>query len=136
MRIKIFLILVLTIKGISKLEAQSSYRMGIGGVLGNMEGASFKMFFADRLTLQADMGVKFIATQYSGENEHFRSDSFGSIEINPNLMYENKIKAWDSGRLLWLVGMDVSAGYQFENNGKFGANVIGGLEYCRTGIAI
>jgi hypothetical protein len=126
---KAAIIAVLLFNGSFILKAQAPYKMSIGGIVGNMEGASFKLFFADKLAFQTDLGVKFVTAQLSDEPNHNSATPFSTFEVNSHVMFENNIKSSETGQLLWFIGVGASIGYQFEKNGKFGGNIISGIEY-------
>ena len=76
------------------------------------------------------LAVIQLNTMLFGKNGYSYSDSFGILDANANIMFESKVKAWDAGQMLWFLGVGVSSGYQFQSNGKVGANVIFGFEYA------
>jgi len=131
-------IITLAIASESPLKAQAPYKMSVGGIVGFMNGASFKMFLGDKFAFQTDLTSKFVPTTLYGKNGYSYNDDFWSVEVNPNIVFQNRIKSWESGQFDWLVGLGLSAGYQFDNNGKAGANVIAGFEYSsnKTPIAV
>ena len=139
---KIFIVVItiitLAITTESALNAQPPYKKSIGGVVGFMDGASFKMFLGNKFSFQTDASVKFVPTTLFGKNGYFYNDNFWAVEVNPNFMFQSRIKSWEVGQFDWLVGLGLSAGYQFQNNGKAGANIIAGFEYSmnKTPVAI
>lgn len=139
----IVLTLLMGISGISKLNAQSPYEMSIGGILGNMNGASFKMFLSGNLALQADLGFKFHSFldnrihPYPGYPHGYRPlFQFWTIEVNPNLVYQGNIYKWNVGHLQWFAGGGLSIGYAMNNGGKFGVNAMGGAEFTFSQIPL
>ncbi len=148
--IKIAVLSVLTVAGTATAEAQSPYKMSIGGIVGSMEGASFKMFLADKIALQADFGIKFVATSTSQRDPYLGRYryvySYGSLEVNPNVVFQNAINTWNAGGLYWFAGGGLSIGYAFGlgyrygyglgSNGKFGVNATGGTEFAFTKIPL
>jgi hypothetical protein len=100
--------------------AQSPYKQSAGIVGGFFNGLSYKTFaIGDNVALQTDLGAKL------GIND---ARQFWGIDINPNIMYQHKISA---SNFFWFLGGGWSLGYVFTDLdcGKFGANVIGGIEY-------
>ena len=142
-KMKVVIVIVLLLSGNVVLNAQAPYKYSMGAVFGNMEGISYKMFVADKLAFQADLGVKFFATQFGKvvtPAPYVPGDpvipvtpiaikTFVDVELNPHIMYQRSAKATEAGQLSWFVGVGASIGYQFDKNGKFGANLIGGIEY-------
>lgn len=139
---------------VSTAEAQKPYKMGIGAVVGTMEGASFKMFLTDNLALQADLGISLSSFRYEYDYYGYAgrgtsSKPFWAIELNPNLMYESTIKDWNVGGLYWFAGGGIGIGYVITDvydwwsddyhdphytwnraNFKLGVNAIGGVEFA------
>jgi hypothetical protein len=100
--------------------AQSPYKQSAGVIGGFTNGLSYKTFaIADNVALQTDLGVKLGISELR---------QFWGIEINPNIMYQHEIS---TSNLYWFLGVGASIGDVFTNRncGKFGANVIGGIEY-------
>ncbi|MDR2834664.1 MAG: autotransporter outer membrane beta-barrel domain-containing protein [Bacteroidales bacterium] len=101
--------------------AQAPYESGAGIIAGFMNGLSYKTFaIGNKVALQTDLGVKF---------EAHDSSQFWTVDINPNIMFQHRISI---SNLYWFLGVGTSVGYAFTDNlksGKFGVNVIGGIEY-------
>ncbi len=138
--IRIAALTVLVVTSVTNAKSQA-YKMSIGGIVGNMEGASFKMFFTEKIALEADLGVKFVRTTSSYKDSYigrYRYPvSFGTFELNPNIVYQGGIKSWNAGEFGWFAGGGVSIGYAFGwglggygiGSGKFGVNAMGGVEF-------
>lgn len=132
------LVIVLLAAGLSTAKAGQPYKMGIGAVVGTMDGASFKLFFTEKLALQADLGIKYGSWTEKGNDWGYSWKyhyNFWTIELNPNLMYESCIKDWSAGGLYWFAGGGLGIGYVIISNwgwgdaGRFGVNAIGGVEW-------
>ncbi|MDL2311752.1 hypothetical protein LJC68_02600 [Bacteroidales bacterium OttesenSCG-928-B11] len=115
--------------------AQGPYNHSIGGVIGNLNGASFKMFFSDKVALQADFGFKFgnsYRYKYTyGYNYYTLSQMifFTSLELNPNVLYQGDITQWDFANFYWFAGGGASIGCALNPTAfKFGLNAMGGVE--------
>jgi len=115
-------------------KMQMPYKTSIGGIMPFTSlafGPSLKFFFTEHLAFQADIFIKGVLT--GGVDLVDNKTAFViylSIESNINVMYQKKIKEKNKSELFWLMGGGVSLGYCWTpNNGKFGTNVILGLEY-------
>lgn len=119
MKTKIFILLFVVMSSLS-LNAQTPYKHSIGGILGFMEGGSYKTFLGDNLAFQVDFGL------------HYSHYALGAC-ANVNFMYEQAIK----NGFYWFAGGGLSVGPTFganlfSNNAvgfKLGLNAIGGAEY-------
>ncbi|MBP5412985.1 MAG: hypothetical protein J6Y47_07010 [Bacteroidales bacterium] len=123
--VKIGLVLTL-LMGLSQVS-HAQYKHSIGGVIGSMNGFSYKTLVTGNFAISVDLGVKLT----EGAFEDYSARVF-DFELNPNFMYE----ANATGGLYWFVGGGFSLGYGFDywgygraDFGKFGINAIGGLEY-------
>ncbi len=106
------------------LKAQDApYKHSVGGVVGFIEGFSYKGFLLNNLAIQADAGFG-IGFPYM------------STKVNVNLMYQGYIKKG----FYWFAGGGLSGGYAFggaatifgttfNSYGLLGVNAIGGAEY-------
>lgn len=106
------------------LKAQDApYKHSVGGVVGFIDGFSYKGFILNKLAIQADAGFG-IGFPYM------------STKANVNLMYQGYIKKG----FYWFAGGGVSGGYAFGgaasyfyttsySYGLIGINAIGGAEY-------
>lgn len=123
MKTKFFICLFLVIGALST-QAQAPYKHSIGGILGFIEGGSYKTFIADNLAVQLDFGFRF---------SHYASGA----DVNANFMFEKAIK----NGFYWFAGGGVSLGPAFGGvvfdpllntiplGFKLGLNAIGGAEY-------
>ncbi|HPJ91777.1 MAG TPA: hypothetical protein PK662_07560 [Bacteroidales bacterium] len=122
---KKIIICIFIIIGSYNLHAQNPYDNSIGGIVGFLNGVSYKTFITDNLAFQVDFGFKSL---------HY---AFG-LEANVNLMYEGAIK----DGFYWFAGAGISGGpafgekiITFQNTNdrfvvfKMGVNSIGGVEY-------
>lgn len=106
------------------VQAQDApYKHSVGGVVGFVNGFSYKGFILSKLAIQADAGFG-IGFPYM------------STKANANLMYQGYIKKG----FYWFAGGGVSAGYSFGGVATYlyatsysyaliGINAIGGAEY-------
>ncbi len=95
------------------LKAQDApYKHSVGGVVGFIDGFSYKGFILNKLAIQADAGFG-IGFPYM------------STKANVNLMYQGYIKKG----FYWFAGGGVSGGYAFGGAALLGVNAIGGAEY-------
>ncbi|MCR5554366.1 MAG: hypothetical protein K6F29_02410 [Bacteroidales bacterium] len=122
---KVLLIVVFAI--LASGSAMAQYKHSIGGVVGSMNGFSYKVMATNNFAISVDLGVKLT----EGAFDRYSASVF-DLEVNPNFMYE----ANATGGLYWFVGGGFSLGYGSFNYagwrtdcGKFGLNAIGGLEY-------
>ena len=119
----------------SKTIAQAPYKVSVGGVISPVisVGVSCKTFFGENVAFQIDLLVKDISTVYLKENRNMPNMlSYGAFEQNVNLMYQKKAKDLKKVELFWFVGGGGSVGYAKKIDhtyGKFGVNVITGLEF-------
>lgn len=119
MKTKLFICLFVVLGALST-QAQAPYKHSIGGILGFIEGGSYKTFVADNFAIQVDFGFRWA---------HYASGA----EVNGNFMYEQAIKKG----FFWFAGGGLSVGpafggVVFGNNPiafKLGLNAIGGAEY-------
>ncbi len=121
-RIIIYLLLII---GSYSVSAQNPYKNSIGGIIGFIQGGSYKTFVSNNFAIQVDFGLKIL---------HYAP----GIDANGNFMYEQAIK----DGFYWFAGGGLSLGPAFggtvftpnpSNNinvgFKFGINSIGGAEY-------
>ncbi|MFA7401935.1 MAG: hypothetical protein GX612_05940 [Bacteroidales bacterium] len=119
MKTKIIICLLVVMSSLS-LNAQTPYKHSIGGIVGFMEGGSYKTFISDVFAIQVDFGL------------HFSHYALGG-SVNGNFMYEQAIK----NGFYWFAGGGLSVGptfgaNPFSNNPvgfRLGLNGIGGAEY-------
>lgn len=137
---KSIIVLLITVCAVFTAKAQTPYDYSIGGVIGFMNGVTFKAAPGKHVALQIDLGFRLA-------NFGYRSQTFC---LNPNLMYEGKINQnWN-----WFVGGGLSFGvarhrvavyaqndiyydsWRFHTDFVFGLNAIGGCEYTFSKIPL
>jgi len=104
------------------------YKHAVGGLLPpTCLGFSYKTFFQENFAFQTDL---FYTVTVTGriENKDIHLALYPTIDINFNLLYENKINEKRNADLFWFIGGGIQAGYAF-GNGKVGVNTLLGLEY-------
>lgn len=123
---KNFLICLFVVVGALSAHSQAPYKHSIGGILGFINGGSYKTFVADNFAIQVDFGFPV---------HHI----FLGAEANANFMYEQAIK----NGFYWLAGGGVSLGGGVILVGKYnpfglklGLNAMGGAEYKFTKIPL
>lgn len=112
------------------VATSASAQHEIGGIVGGLNGASYKYWFNDNLALQADLAVGLSqgATNINGYNLSF---GFFDFTINPNVEYHFELPA----NFKFYVGGGVNFGMlgaiQYANgvDGKFGVNAVAGVTY-------
>ena len=132
---KLFFVGLFMITSVNVATAQS-YKMGIGAVVGMMNGVSFKAFFSENFALKADLAYKYTIAATNVDGMHFYGGA-NTFELNPNFIYQKNITSFGVGNLDWYAGGGVSIGMAFAHYGyvygsaiagKFGTNAIGGVE--------
>ena len=149
------------------INAQCPYKHSIGGIVGNFSAFSYKTFVSEHFSMNFDVGYKLTPTFYSctysctskDEKSSWISNSiyrntFCSVELNPNFMYEGNF----TKGLYGFAGGGISLGYCWNtlnglcvigpgphvygqgnlqetkldafNAGEIGINAIFGLEYA------
>lgn len=129
-----------------------SYTHSVGGMVGNMFGASYKgfIFGVDGLALQADLAIKL---QLSPTKDDIKlsmgpeiKDSYNwsnfTVELNPNIVYQKELGSAGSSTFAMFGGGGVSLGLMKSLNyasfgvgdsnpilGKCGVNGIMGMEF-------
>ena len=120
---------------VSAATAQN-YKHSIGLEFGTINAASYKTFFTPNLALKADfIFYKYTVPGWSragwdyGYGYYGYYGWIGTVELNPNFLYQKNIKSFGWGDLDWFVGGGVSIGYAlWWAAGKFGINADGGVE--------
>ena len=141
MKKKFIFCLLIGIMGFSAMAQRQArpYNYSIGGVLGFVNGITFKMVPVDNFAIQADLGFHFL---YVAKNMPT------VFTINPNFMYE---KAAKNG-FYWFIGAGLNLGYanshhlvfeindirEYKTISSFvsGVNLIGGVEYKFSNIPL
>ena len=139
MRKKVLLLMVAVAMILGQLHAQAPYKHSVGGMVGSLNGFTYKTFVSNHFAIGVDLGVQFIRT----DGEYFRGVDLYSLSLNPNFTYEGLFAAG----LYGFVGGGFSMAYNWANDygflmwmawddfdwvcdlGKFGVNAIMGLEY-------
>jgi len=139
-------------RGRSHGAGGDSYTHSVGGMVGNMYGASYKgfIFGVDGLALQADLAVKMqlspVLTDIklsTGKEFHKKYNwSNFTFELNPNLVYQKELGSAGRSTFAMFGGGGVSLGFIQSLNlaslgagdknpfmGKFGVNGIVGMEF-------
>ena len=133
--IKLFIGLFM-LASISAVSAQN-YKHSIGVTFGTLNGASYKTFFSENLALKADLALYKYTVPGGGRAGWGWLGYIGTLELNPNLLYQKNISSWDWGNLDWYVGGGVSLGYAYWRVcGKFGVNASGGVELALSKIPL
>lgn len=121
---------------VSKTDAttklQTLYKASVGGMLPSFMamGASFKTFFSEHIAFQTELLYKVTLVGSIDKKRISFGGVYPAIEFNTNVMYQKKIKNNKKFELFWFIGGGVSLGCDlFGPNGKFGTNMIIGLEY-------
>ena len=136
-------------RGRSHGAGGDSYTHSVGGMIGNMFGASYKgfIFGVDGLALQADLAVKLQLSPSlndiklsTGKEFHDKYNwSNFTFELNPNLVYQKELCSAGRSTFAMYGGGGVSLGlintlrwqsFGLEpSEGKFGVNGIVGMEF-------
>ncbi len=115
---------------------------------GSLDGISYRYFLNEHMAIQTNLMWKYLTTHgttvsylTTNENGTSRTSQWGKLhawtaEINPHLIYQTTIHAWDWGSLYWNsgvgVGMGVAQDFKMPKDyplwGKFGVDVISGFE--------
>ena len=128
------------------MTAQAQHELG--GIVGGMNGLSYKYWFNDALALQADLGVGLTCTRGSLHTQNYTSEVYQAsgwdFILNPNVLYHFELpanlKLYVGGGLnigmlslmsVWVNNVAYTAsgtGYD-KILGKFGINAALGLSY-------
>lgn len=133
---RILLLISMAFIATSSLFAQD-YKQSFGLVAGSLNGFSYKKFVNENVAIQTDLAVELLATRatmyYSGYIFSGQEHAW-SLQLQPNLYYQNNVFYGDWGNIAAYVGGGVSLGYaqEFYSNldlGKWGINAIAGVEF-------
>ena len=134
-----------------------SYTHSVGGIVGNMFGASYKgfIFGVDGLALQADLAVKLqdspcksvIEWKEQNLKESFTGNIFNyTFELNPNLLYQKEVAQLGrncsfavyggGGVSLGLIKEHIILSVWSSPMGKFGVNGMAGFEFIWPRLAL
>lgn len=125
---KIFTVLAAALMVTVSASAQHE----IGGIVGGMNGASYKYWFSDNLALQADLAVGL--TQAAGStNGYGWSNGVYDFTINPNVLYHFELpmnfKIYTGGGINFGLVSALANTATEGVNGKFGINAAVGVTY-------
>ena len=129
----VFIITILLCFSCEKLMAQAPYKASIVGTaypcLTNVIGPTYKMFFADNIAFQTDIFFKSTLT-WCTDKYGIAFAFYYAVESNTNIMYQKRIKDKTTVESFWFLGGGITLGCNIlSGDGKFGTNVIMGLEY-------
>lgn len=107
-----------------------AYNAAVGGILyGAGAGATFKMPIAEKCYVEVDL------TASAGLSLKTFKMERAIVEVNPSVMFQNKIKELINSDLYWFVGGGISVGYEMLYScGKIGTNALIGLEFVHQTI--
>lgn len=128
---RILLFVVATMVAITTLAQDYKYSAGV--VTGSFNALSYKMFVADNLAIQADLGFSAIATSGSGSFYYYWREEMGAatgikcdaklnaslwtFQLSPNVVYHLKVSEQDWCRISAVLGGGISFGYaKFNKN--------------------
>lgn len=125
---KILMLCVAVMMAATSMKAQHE----IGGIVGGMNGLSYKYWFNDAWALQADLAVGL--TQAAGNTSGVSWDhGMYDFTINPNAEYHFELpanfKIYVGGGLNFGLANDLKHGTNESVEGKFGINAICGVTY-------
>ena len=116
----------------------------IGGVVGGLNGLSYKYWFSDQLALQADLAVGLSripgATYYKGDKTPDWTFSMYDFTINPNVAYHFDLPA--NFQIYLGGGLNLGLMGHIDNtdpdgiSGKFGINALAGAAYNFDGVPV
>ena len=104
------------------VSARDYYNHSIGIMAGSTYGVSYKgyVFPVEGLALLGDMYVNLYSTtggmvdRYKGDRAdmHFdvKNSDVMTFQVNPNIVYQHKIKSWNFGAISWYAGGGLSMG--------------------------
>ena len=131
---KILMLCVAVMMAATSMKAQHE----IGGIVGGMNGLSYKYWFSDALALQADLAVGLTEAYYSvneGGITVTGSKGVYDFTINPNVLYHfdlvSNLKLYTGGGISFglMDNLKKPAGYNGKVGGKFGIDAVVGLAY-------
>ena len=108
------------------VSARDYYNHSIGIMTGSSYGITYKgyVFQTDGLALLADAYVNLISTagsttyKYSAATAHFdiRNADMMTFQVNPNIVYQHRIKSWRFGAVSWYAGGGINGGLMKQLN--------------------
>lgn len=137
---KIFSLMLVAMLSLSAMAGSHE----IGGVVGGMNGLSYKYWMGNNLAIQADLavGLSTIAggSYYKGSNLGNGSWSIYDFTINPNLVYNFNLPAnfylYAGGGCNFGLISDINNTNSNGIAGKFGINAMVGTEYKFNGVPL
>jgi len=128
-------ILLAVVVALFSINAMAQHE--IGGIVGGMNGLSYKYWVNDKFAVQADLAVGlsriYQATYFKGTK--IGSGDFGCFDftINPNALYHfdlvNNLKLYTGGGISFGLVSDLNNTNTKALDGKFGINGVIGLAY-------
>lgn len=117
------------------IATSASAQHEIGGIVGGLNGASYKYWFNDAMAIQADLAVGLTAAYggvyYQGTNLGEGQMDLYDFTLNPNFLYHfdlpQNFKIYTGGG----VNLGMYSGLNGGGNvaGKFGVNAVAGFSY-------
>jgi len=117
------------------IATSASAQHEIGGIVGGLNGASYKYWFNENMAIQADLAVGL--TQAAGGNSYggtYYSWNLGvwDFTLNPNFLYHFQLPA--NFKIYCGGGVNIGMMNALNTgggsvNGKFGVNAVGGVSY-------
>ena len=125
---KFFTLLAVVMLAATSLQAKA--KQEIGGIVGGLDGISYKYWLGDKLALQADLAVGMTAAPVSVPGWGTYTVGFWDFTLNPNALYHfdlpENFKVYTGGGVnLGMLGGFGSSGIE----GKFGINAVGGVAF-------
>ena len=113
------------------MTVNASAQHEIGGIVGGLNGASYKYWFNDNWALQADLAVGL--TRAAGRESGYSWDmGLYDFCINPNALYHFQLpmnfKVYTGGGISFGLVDNLDSGWSY-TRGKFGINAIAGVSY-------
>lgn len=170
------LIITALLVTVVSVSARDYYNHSVGIMAGSTYGFTYKgyVFSVDGLALLADAHVNLISTVGSGANRYsgysarfdLKNADLMTFQLNPNIIYQQRIKSWRFGAVSWYAGGGISGGIMMQLNradirmvledgkgpwvsggvldmgdkntifGKAGVNAVGGAELYFTSVPL
>ena len=114
------------------ISVSASAQHEIGGIVGGMNGVSYKYWFNDNLALQADLAVGLTRAAGSTDGHSWDAGMY-DFTINPNALYHFELpanfKLYVGGGLGFGLVNNLDYGNSHTVMGKFGLNAAVGATY-------
>ena len=114
------------------ISVSASAQHEIGGIVGGMNGVSYKYWFNDNLALQADLAVGLTRAAGSTDGHSWDAGMY-DFTINPNALYHFELpmnfKIYTGGGLGFGLVNNLDHGNSHSVMGKFGLNAVAGVSY-------